>query len=392
MTIFRMNVQGTKLIPHGLKAILLGVLLSLTACNGGTGNTRPTEIVVVTSESAVDTISHLQSTITALQTQSARTPTAGVTLLATISPTVIGQGRVIGQNAVLLANAEASATQIGLIPQGLIVDIVRRSEPDRLGLVFYQVEFQNQLGWVASPQLELVAEGLPTESTANDETVSPSPNAMNADQMASPAPSITASPSGTTPPTATHSPSTTPFPTATPSISPTPYPEGFPTPSLYSVVIVEQIFERGRMIWFEPLREVWVMVGDEVDPTEGAWECYLDTFVEGQPERDPRLDPEPNTVISSNLEGTRPTQPIRGFGKIWRENFTVREALGWAITPETLHTTRYEYQPGGEMRNGRYVAAPGTYRLDSVLQHTLVFTEDIVGADCARKAGLWLID
>lgn len=385
-----MSFQGATLIQHWFKLGLFGaLLLSLAACNGGAGNTRPTEIVVVTSESAVDTISYLQSTITALETQTARTPTAGVTLLATISPTVIGQGRVIGQNAILLASAESTATQIGLIPQGVIVDIVRRSEPDRLGLVFYQVEFQNQLGWVASPQLELVAES-PTEALPTSETdPSPSPN-VNA--IVSPPPSTTPSPSGTTPPTSTLSPSGTPFPTATPSTSPTPYPEGFPTPSLYSVVIVEQIFERGRMIWFEPLREVWVMVGDTVDPTQGAWECYLDTFVEGQPERDPRLDPEPNTVISSNLEGTRPMQPIRGFGKIWRENFTVREALGWAITPETLHTTRYEYQPGGEMRNGRYVAASGTYRLDSVLQHTLVLTEDIVGADCARKAGLWLID
>ena len=27
-------------------------------------------------------------------------------------------------------------------------------------------------------------------------------------------------------------------------------------------------------------------------------------------------------------------QPIRGFGKVWRENPQVREQLGWAIAPE----------------------------------------------------------
>ena len=111
------------------------------------------------------------------------------------------------------------------------------------------------------------------------------------------------------------------MPTLDPTTTPTPLPPGFPTPEIYSLVVVEQLFERGRMIWLEPLREVWVMEGDSIDPREGTWSCFVDTFVEGQPQSDPNLDPPANTTTASNFDGAVPMQPVRGFGKIWRISF-----------------------------------------------------------------------
>jgi hypothetical protein len=153
--------------------------------------------------------------------------------------------------------------------------------------------------------------------------------------------------------------------------------------------LAEQVFERGRMLWLQPLRQIWVLVGDEIDPMAGTWQCYLDEFAEGQPERDPALDPPQGITTASRLEGAIPSQPIRGFGKIWRENTALREALGWAITPETLYTTRYEYLAGGQLQNGEYQAAEGQYRIESFYQHTLVFSEDSLRAPCETKRGTW---
>ena len=53
------------------------------------------------------------------------------------------------------------------------------------------------------------------------------------------------------------------------------------------------------------------------------WAQYPDTFVEGDPESDESLVPPPGL-----------SQPIRGFGMIWRNNPRVRERLGWATSPE----------------------------------------------------------
>ncbi|MFP4324290.1 MAG: hypothetical protein ACLFTK_17675, partial [Anaerolineales bacterium] len=177
----------------------------------------------------------------------------------------------------------------------------------------------------------------------------------------------------------------------TPTTIPTPVPEGFPTPEVFTLTMAEQLFERGRMMWLQPIREVWVLVGDEADPTNGTWECYIDTFVEGMPERDPTLDPEPGTLPDTDFQGAVAAQPVRGFGAIWRNNDDLREALGWAIVPETLHTTIYRYNAGGEIVDGEYEPAPGMYFIDSFFQETLILEEDIARAPCSTKGGDWRI-
>jgi hypothetical protein len=91
------------------------------------------------------------------------------------------------------------------------------------------------------------------------------------------------------------------------------------------MVSAVQRFEHGTMIWVnQPTWEgtVWVYVLFE----DGTYQRFRDTFVEGvDPESDPDIVPP---------EGLY--QPIRGFGKVWREGTgaQVRERLGWAIEPE----------------------------------------------------------
>jgi hypothetical protein len=62
---------------------------------------------------------------------------------------------------------------------------------------------------------------------------------------------------------------------------------------------------------------ILVMTGD------GRWEARPDAWTETQPVSDPTLAPPAGLV-----------QPVRGFGKVWREEPGVRERLGWGLANE----------------------------------------------------------
>jgi hypothetical protein len=156
-------------------------------------------------------------------------------------------------------------------------------------------------------------------------------------------------------------PPATPTPTSTPrsTIGPTPLPEGFPTPVSARIMVAEQVFERGRMFWLAPVQEIWVVVEG------GDWARYEDTFEEGEAEYDPALTPP------AGLQ-----QPIRGFGKVWRENESVRAALGWARDVEYGYTTDYRYDHGGTIDpDGNYESGPGVHTLVTLGNETVHFYE-----------------
>lgn len=158
-------------------------------------------------------------------------------------------------------------------------------------------------------------------------------------------------------PTETVEPSITP----TPTISPTPDP--FPTPVEGQIYVAEQRFEEGWMFWLQPVGQLWVLTVDE--DNRGVWSVYDDTFVEGDAEIDPTIVP-PEELY----------QPVRGFGKLWRENPDVRDALGWAVDQELGHTTRYEYHAGGRVnRDNEYIAGPGYHLVESIYGDTFRFNE-----------------
>ena len=182
--------------------------------------------------------------------------------------------------------------------------------------------------------------------------------------------------------------------TPTPELSPTPtqteIPPGvFPTPLIEQAVVVEQVFENGRMFWFRDRRYVWVAVGDEVDPTSGDWFCFEDTFVEGDVESLPELEPSEDMTTESIFDNANPQQPIRGFGKIWREQDELREQLGWALAPEIEINTRRDYLAGGVVNeDNEYEPASGEWRIFSFYnQSTFTFLEDEIGMSC--PTGTW---
>jgi hypothetical protein len=88
-----------------------------------------------------------------------------------------------------------------------------------------------------------------------------------------------------------------------------------PLPSSPNAAV--QSFERGIMLWRGDTAEIVVLSNDN------RWQAYTDRFVEGQAERDP-------TIVAPAGK----LQPIRGFGKLWREQAGVRDQLGWAIGKE----------------------------------------------------------
>lgn len=93
-------------------------------------------------------------------------------------------------------------------------------------------------------------------------------------------------------------------------------PAGLPQISLEA----EQVFEYGRMIWVEALDRIYVIFEDGLSP---QWAQYPDDYQDGDPDRDEGLVPPPGL-----------SQPVRGFGLVWRSNPRVKDRLGWGTTPE----------------------------------------------------------
>jgi hypothetical protein len=149
----------------------------------------------------------------------------------------------------------------------------------------------------------------------------------------------------------------TPVPTSTQ--------DAFPTPVSNQIIVAEQLFERGRMFYLQPIGQIWVMIDGEDEVSAGIWRVRRDTWEEGMPEFDPTIIPPSDDLY----------QPIRGFGKLWREDEALRGALGWATETEYGHVAIYEYYAGGEVTAGEYVAGPGHHTLRSRYGDTFIFNE-----------------
>ncbi len=98
----------------------------------------------------------------------------------------------------------------------------------------------------------------------------------------------------------------------------------------------EEPFEHGWMIWLQEVRTESTIYQKVilVFYNDGHFEKYTDTFLEGtDPESDPSIVPPAGLY-----------QPVRGFGKLWRTNQTVRNQLGWATAPEQGFNTQWQMQ------------------------------------------------
>jgi len=110
----------------------------------------------------------------------------------------------------------------------------------------------------------------------------------------------------------------------------------------------EQVFENGRMIWLQhapSLRQWGWGAGDKEDfvilvlytPNyrAPAWQTFVDAWRESEPDSDPNIVPPQGKY-----------QPIRGFGKVWRNHSEVRQRLGWALEQEKGFNTTYQQVSG----------------------------------------------
>ncbi len=106
---------------------------------------------------------------------------------------------------------------------------------------------------------------------------------------------------------------------------------------------VIQFYEHGVMFWRQSDRSIFVL--SELAIRQGqatdSWWRLDDTFQDGEPESDPGLQPPAGLL-----------QPVRGFGKVWRHNAFVREAVGWATTEELWIASLWQNFEGGWMMTG----------------------------------------
>lgn len=93
---------------------------------------------------------------------------------------------------------------------------------------------------------------------------------------------------------------------------------------------VEQLFERGLMYYREEGGLIWAL-----NSGSGTWRAYGDLGPD---------HPEPSEAPPSGL-----IRPVRGFGRVWQAFPAVREALGWATTPEVGFTGVLQRFEGGTL-------------------------------------------
>lgn len=93
---------------------------------------------------------------------------------------------------------------------------------------------------------------------------------------------------------------------------------GCPKGPAESIQMARQRFQNGQMIWRQDVPQIYVLTND------GRWTGYRDTWIEGDPADDPSLTPP------AGLQ-----QPVRGFGKVWRQQLGGPKApIGWALEKE----------------------------------------------------------
>lgn len=138
-----------------------------------------------------------------------------------------------------------------------------------------------------------------------------------------------------------------------------PAPQRCPRDEVVTVPAAHQPFEGGRMVWLQPEGTILVLY-DAPAPGSDGWQLrvYEDTWGAGDAESDPDIEPPPDRF-----------QPVRGFGKVWREDPEVRDGLGWALTPESAFTATWQFEFNEsigstsylQLSDGRIVKLSGYY-------------------------------
>jgi hypothetical protein len=128
---------------------------------------------------------------------------------------------------------------------------------------------------------------------------------------------------------------------------------GCPTAGAFTANLVQQPFQKGVMIWRDT-RQIYVMSVAAIQQgatTDTLW-IVPDQWNESLPASDAAYTPP---------EGL--TQPVRGFGYVWRSNQQIRDAIGWALAGEQPYQGTWQDFERGWMMTGAdgrvYVLIPG---------------------------------
>lgn len=108
-----------------------------------------------------------------------------------------------------------------------------------------------------------------------------------------------------------------------------------------------QLFEHGRMFWISATRTIVVLRSD------ATFAIGKDNWEAGMPESDPALTP-PDGLL----------QPVRGFGKYWREQGE-QVKLGWATSPEVPRLITFQCDSFVHNKTCLLAAPEGVVRLAS---------------------------
>jgi hypothetical protein len=127
-----------------------------------------------------------------------------------------------------------------------------------------------------------------------------------------------------------------------------------PTAAALNAQGAQQPFQGGAMMWIPGIEGkdwIYILYND------GAWQSFEDTWHEGLPESDPSIIPP-----------TGYEQPIRGFGKVWREHAEVQNKLNWATTGESAVLITYQRQVQESIGGVHFIQAGGAklMRLDGI--------------------------
>jgi hypothetical protein len=100
-----------------------------------------------------------------------------------------------------------------------------------------------------------------------------------------------------------------------------PAPDACPTGPAEATTLIEQPFERGRMVYVQSRDEIYALFNDGRDP---AWVAFDNKFRPGQdPELEESFVPPPGLF-----------QPLRVLGFVWRGSDLVRNRLGLGTQEE----------------------------------------------------------
>jgi serine/threonine-protein kinase len=112
---------------------------------------------------------------------------------------------------------------------------------------------------------------------------------------------------------------------------------GCPVSAAVAINSAVQQFDNGRMVWASQLADAPTKV-IYVVYNNNTFQRYTDSWIEG-------ADPESTGEIAPPGRVT----PIRGFGKVWHNNASVKNGLGWAAGPEAGTPGQIQRFERGEM-------------------------------------------